>query len=253
MATTRRTTKAERRSARIEAARAAAARAQRRSRNIRLGLWSAAGLAVVAVLVTVIVVLNRPDTPQAAGATPTVTNAASTVPSATPTPKAGAPGRTSNPPWSAPADASAAVAAAGLPMLGEEGTAVHIHAHLDVIVNAAPVQVPADIGVDGAQQKISPLHSHDTTGVIHIESPTKPATFTLGQFFIEWQVSLSADHVGGLVVDDTHHLKAYVNGTLRTGDPAGIVLAAHDEIALVYGTDAQQVNVPSSYQWSNGL
>jgi hypothetical protein len=189
--------------------------------------------------VTVVVVLNRPNPAPPA--------------TAAPTPTVSALGRTSYPPWDAPADASAAVAAAGLPMLGEEGNAVHIHAHLDIIVNAAPLQVRADIGVDEARQKISALHSHDTTGVIHIESPTKPATFTLGQFFAEWRVSLSADHLGGLTADGTHHLKVYVNGTLHDGDPVGIVLAAHDEIAIVYGTDAQQATVPHTYQWSNGL
>jgi hypothetical protein len=124
---------------------------------------------------------------------------------------------------------------------------------LDVIVNGAPVQVPANIGIDEVRQRISPLHSHDTTGVIHIESPTAPATFTLGQFFTEWQVSLAADHIGGLTADGTHQLKAYVNGKPYTGDPAGLVLAAHDEIAIVYGTQAQQTNVPSTYQWTNGL
>jgi hypothetical protein len=245
MATTHRPTKAETKRARIDAARAAAARAQRRSRNIRIGLWSAAGVVVLALVVTMGVVLSRPDTPKAGPDTPTA--------GSTPTPAVSALGRTSNPPWSAPADASAAVAAAGLPMLGEEGSALHIHAHLDIIVNGTPVQVPADIGVDDARQKISPLHSHDITGVIHIESPNKTDTFTLGQFFTEWQVSLAADHIGGLTTDATHHLKAYVNGAPRTGDPAGIVLAAHDEIAIVYGTDAQQTNVPGSYQWTNGL
>ena len=243
MATTRRPTKAEAKRARIEAARTAAARAQRRSRNLRIGLWSAAGIVVLALVVTVSVVLTRPDTPKAAPAPATTA----------PTTAASAAGRTSNPPWSAPADASAAVAAAGLPMLGEEGSALHIHAHLDVIANGSPVQVPADIGVDDARQKISPLHSHDTTGVIHIESPNKTDTFTLGQFFAEWQVALAADHIGGLAADATHHLKVYVNGIPRTGDPAGIALAAHDEIAIVYGTDAQQTNVPNSYHWTNGL
>jgi hypothetical protein len=242
MTSTRRPTKAEIKRARVEAARAAAARAERRSRNIRIGVWAAAVVVAVAVVVTVIVVLNRPDT-----------QTGNAAPSPTPTPVASAQGRTSNPPWEAPADASAAVAAAGLPMLGEEGNAVHIHAHLDIIANGAPVQVPADIGIDDARQKISPLHSHDTTGVIHIESPTAPATFTLGQFFTEWQVSLAADHVGGLAADGSHQLKVYVNGKPYTGDPTAIVLAAHDEIAIVYGTQAQQTNVPSTYRWTNGL
>jgi hypothetical protein len=230
----------------MEAARAAKARAQRRSRNIRIGLWSAATALVVA-LVVVIVVLNRPGS-TASDAAPDASGSA-----AAPAPTVSAVGRTDAPPWSAPADASAAVAAAGLPMLGEEGSALHIHAHLDVIVNGTPVQVPADIGVDDAKRKISPLHSHDTTGVIHIESPTKTATFTLGQFFTEWQVLLLADHVGGLTADATHQLNVYVNGKLHAGDPAAIVLAAHDEIAIVYGTGAEQIQVPTSYQWSNGL
>jgi hypothetical protein len=238
MATARRPTKAEVKRARLEAARAATVRAQRRSRNIRVGLWSAAAVAIVALLVTVIVVFNRPDTPKATTSAPGPTASAA---------------RTGNPPWGTPADPAGAVAAAGLPMLGEEGAAQHFHAHLDVIANGAPVQVPSDIGVDDANHKISPLHSHDTTGVIHIESPDKTATFTLGQFFTEWEVSLSADHIGGLTADETHHLKAYVNGKVHDGDPNALVLAAHDEIAIVYGTDAQQVNVPSTYRWTSGL
>src|SRR6266516_4942863 len=176
MATTHRPTKAETKRTRLEAARAAASGARRRSRNIRIGLWSAAVVAVVALVVAMSIVLGRPHAPKTG--------------SAAPPPAASVVGRTTNPPWSAPADATAAVAAAGLPMLGEEGTALHIHAHLDVIVNGNPVQAPADIGVDDARQKISPLHSHDTTGVIHIESPNKTDAFTLGQFFTEWDGSL---------------------------------------------------------------
>jgi hypothetical protein len=215
---------------------------------IRLALWAAAGLAV-AVTVTAAVVLTRPDTAPPAAA-PQVTAPQVTV---GPTVASTVQGRTTNPPWDAPTDASAAVAAAGLPMLGEEGNALHIHAHLDIFVNGSPVPVPADIGVDHARGRISPLHSHDTTGVVHVESPDKDATFTLGQFFTQWQVSLAADHIGGLVASDTHRLEVYVNGKLRTGDPAGIVLVAHDEIAIVYGTDAQRPAVPDSYQWTNGL
>lgn len=244
MAATRRPTKAEIKRARAEAARAALARAERRARNIRIGAWSATAVATIAIVIVVISLVGRSGPPEPAGNTPT---------GAAPTSATAAIGRTTNPPWPAPADASAAVAAAGLPMLGAEGNEVHIHTHLDIVANGTPMSVPADIGVDEAHGKISPLHSHDTTGVIHVESPTKPATFTLGQFFAEWDVSLGADHIGGLVDDGTRHLKTYINGKLYTGNPADIVLVAHDEIALIYGTDAQQTNVPSSYAWTNGL
>jgi hypothetical protein len=67
-------------------------------------------------------------------------------------------------------------------------------------------------------------------------------------------VSLAADHIGGLTPDATHKLITYVNRQPYTGDPAGIVLAAHDEIAVVYGTPgAQKANVPGTYQWRNHL
>jgi hypothetical protein len=188
------------------------------------------------VITVVAVLLNRPGSSPSAAAT--------TAPSVT---------TGTNPPWPAPADASAAVRSAGLPMLGAEGTAQHIHAHLDVIANGSAVQVPADLGIDETTQQISALHTHDTTGIIHVESPDARATYTLKQFFEEWQVPLSADRIGGLSVDATHHLRVYVNGQLQTGDPAGIVLKAHDEIAIVYGTDAQPVTVPSSYAWPAGL
>ncbi|MGF1429794.1 hypothetical protein, partial [Kitasatospora sp. LaBMicrA B282] len=169
-------------------------------------------------------------------------------------PRTTADGRTSAPPWPAPADPAAAVAAAGLPMLGAEGTVEHIHAHLDVYLDGRSVTVPALVGIDESTQQISPLHTHDTSGVIHVESPVQ-ARFTLGQFMTEWQVSLAADHLGAASTDAGHTLTAYLNGKPVSGDPAAITLGAHDEIALLYGTPAEnaQVTVPTGYAWPSGL
>jgi hypothetical protein len=234
----KKTGKAAQRRAREAAARAAVARARKRQQ------WTitVAGIAVVVVLaavVTAVILVNRSGSPAAA-------------PTAVPkTPATTATGRTSTPPWGVPGDTTAAVNSAGLPMLGSEGTVEHIHIHLDIDVNGKKVTVPADIGIDEQAEKISPLHTHDTTGIVHIESPTK-ATFTLGQFFTEWQVSMSADHLGGLKAGGGKQFHAYVNGTLRHGDPAAIVFHAHDEIALVYGTAAQQKNPPSKYVFPSG-
>ncbi|MER6297995.1 hypothetical protein ABT247_00280 [Kitasatospora sp. NPDC001539] len=227
-----------RRRARAAALRAAEVRHQRRRR------WLVGGLIGLLVLVAV-----------GGIAVVIATNQSSSPPSGVPAhPRTTAEGRTTPPPWDAPADVAAAVKAAGLPMLGAEGTALHIHAHLDVYADGQAVTVPALIGIDENAQRISPLHTHDTTGVIHVESPVN-ADFTLGQFLTEWQVSASADHLGGLRTDATHSLTAYVNGKPVAGDPAAITLHAHDEIALVYGTAAENasVAVPSSYNWPSGL
>jgi hypothetical protein len=136
-------------------------------------------------------------------------------------------------------------------MLGSEGQVEHIHAHLDVIVNGKAVTVPALIGIDEAGQQISPLHTHDTTGVIHIESPKK-ADFTLGQVMTEWDVALTQDSIGALKTGNGNELHVYVNGKEQAGNPGAIKLTAHQEIAVVYGNANDKVKVPSSYAFPSG-
>ncbi|MFC6884515.1 MULTISPECIES: hypothetical protein [Actinomadura] len=161
-------------------------------------------------------------------------------------------GRTTLPPWPAPKDARPGMRAAGLPLLSEDAKlAQHIHAHLDVIVNGKPVVVPADIGIDRKRHGVSPLHTHDTTGVLHIES-TKKEDFYLGQFFNEWQVSFSRKNLGGLRTSRTRVLKVHVNGALYKGDPRNLKLRAHDQIAVVYGKARSRVKVPGHYEFPPG-
>lgn len=160
-------------------------------------------------------------------------------------------GAAADPPWAAPADPSARVAAARLPMLGSEGEVLHIHSHLDVIVDGRAVTVPSGVGVDDGKHVVSPLHTHDTTGVIHIESPRK-ADFTLAQFMTEWNVALTADNIGGLKTGDSEELHVYVNGKEHSGNPGAIRLGSHQEIAIVYGRAGETVTVPDGYSFPPG-
>src|SRR5439155_4801086 len=76
--------------------------------------------------------------------------------------------QTGQPPWNAGTGGLRdRLRALGLPALGSEGTALHTHEHLDVFVHGRPVTVPADIGIDRTGGFISPLHTHDPSGVIH--------------------------------------------------------------------------------------
>lgn len=136
-------------------------------------------------------------------------------------------------------------------MLGSEGAAEHIHAHLDVLVDGQAVPVPAGIGIDGRRGTISPLHTHDGSGVIHIESPVK-RQFSLGELFSEWQVSLTPDNIGALHAGDGRVVRVFVNGRQQAGNPAAIMFNAHDEIALVYGTPQSGENIPSKYDFPEG-
>jgi hypothetical protein len=136
-------------------------------------------------------------------------------------------------------------------MLGEENVTVHYHAHLDILVNGQPVPVPAGIGIDQAHQRISPLHTHETDGVIHIESATD-VPFTLGQVFAEWGQPLRADRVGPVTVASGQVLRVYRNGQPVSGDPGGLKLNAHDEIVVWVGPAGQQPQVPASHTFDPG-
>ena len=136
----------------------------------------------------------------------------------------------------------------GLHALSQSGTVEHIHAHLDLFVLGKHAAVPAQIGIDDGSF-ITELHTHDPTGVMHIESPTKQ-TFTLGQFFGVWGVRLTSRCLGRYCSSLKSPLRLYVNGRLRTLAPWRLPLHAHDEVALVYGPPPKKI--PSSYHFPSG-
>jgi hypothetical protein len=113
--------------------------------------------------------------------------------------------------------------------------------------------VPAQIGIDAHQAYLDPLHTHDTTGIIHVESPTK-IDYTLGQFLDVWGVRLTANCIGGLCAGGDKRLQAWVDGKPVAGNPARIILAPHQEIVLAFGTRDQRPSpLPSSYHFTPGL
>lgn len=142
----------------------------------------------------------------------------------------------------------------GISCSGSEQVAFHIHAHLVIIVNGTPRQVPAGIGIPGAvttSTQAGPaigsgrcfywLHTHAADGIIHIESPVQRA-YTLGNFFDEWGQSLGADQVGPA----TGHVTVIVNGKVFTGNPRDVPLTAHAQIELEVGTP---LVAPESISW----
>ena len=136
----------------------------------------------------------------------------------------------------------------GLHALTNEGEVVHIHQHLDIYVNGKKVRVPSQIGIyDG--QFLTELHTHDASGIMHVESPTK-RTFDLAQFFGVWGVRLTPDCVGGYCKELTPW-RIYVNGKPYTGDPRTLALKPHQEIAVVIGTPPK--TIPSKYKFPAGL
>lgn len=140
----------------------------------------------------------------------------------------------------------------GLPALQEEGSALHIHQHLDIFIHGKSIPVPAAIGFNARERFISPIHTHDSNGVIHIESPTVQ-TFTLGQFFDIWGVRWNLNCIGAYCEDQQNTIKVFVNGEAVPGDPRLIALSDHPIIVITYGTSQELPNpIPSSYVFPPG-
>lgn len=157
-------------------------------------------------------------------------------------------------PWSAnTAGLAERLRAIGVPPLSPlEGTAVHIHQHLDLYVDGRKVTVPAGIGIDPAVG-FAPLHTHDPSGVLHVESPTV-RTYTLGQFFAVWGVRFSPSCLGGYCAGGGRQLRVFVDGKPVRGDPTAITLEPHQEIVIAVGTAAQLPSpVPPTYRFPPGL
>ena len=94
------------------------------------------------------------------------------------------------------------------------------------------------------------IHTHDGSGVIHIEAPDiappQGGPFTLGMFFDIWGQPLERNNVGGLAGP----VAAYVNGTKYDGDLHAIPLGAHQQIVLVIGTPSMRAARTSRTQAS---
>ena len=152
-------------------------------------------------------------------------------------------------------------AAAGIPCDALEHTQVHYHAALQILYQGNLVNIPGDVGRLSAC--LYWLHVHaESPGVIHIEAP-KGRTFTLGDFFKVWAASkgtpepLDATHVSKFILTGDQTLVVYVDpgdGTgpkVYTGDPALIVLKAHEVITLEITPPT--VNPPPKFTFPAGL
>jgi hypothetical protein len=115
-----------------------------------------------------------------------------------------------------------------------EGSVFHIHAKLAIFINGQNFTLPALIGI--TDDCFYWMHTHDETGIIHIEAPIQK-TFTLGEFFDIWKQKLGNNQILNYTIDSNHPLNVYINGTKVSNgiDFRNINIHAHDVIAIVYG------------------
>lgn len=102
----------------------------------------------------------------------------------------------------------------------------HIHPNLTLITDGNPVPIPENIGIDKALYKdhslskygmsgMSPLHTHDSSGTLHVESNTN-RNYTLGELFNVWGLD-----PGGKIIKvtaDGNSLPDFRRYILKDGD-----------------------------------
>jgi hypothetical protein len=125
--------------------------------------------------------------------------------------------------------------AIGLPALPKEALTFHIHQRMAVLVNGRFVYIPAYIGIDANGKFISELHTHDASGIIHVEAPAA-RKFTLGQFFDVWGLRFSTKCLGGYCAQGKKQVMVWTDGKRVLGDPRNVVLTSHLSIVVAYGT-----------------
>ena len=113
------------------------------------------------------------------------------------------------------------------PCLAQEGNFLHIHPQLTIEIEGSNITIPADVGITSTC--LQPMHTHDTSGIIHIEAPAY-VNYTLGDFFDIWKarfgtfsfngtnhpVVFNSTDILGYKTDSTHTLALLVDGSPST-------------------------------------
>lgn len=108
----------------------------------------------------------------------------------------------------------------------------HVHALISIYYEGKRLALPKSIGLNGCTYE---LHTHDLSGVVHVESAVQK-TYTVGQFFEVWGQPLSTNGIAGLNGRTSFYLIENGQITPYTSDPATIQLTWHREIAIVVGS-----------------
>jgi hypothetical protein len=156
---------------------------------------------------------------------------------------------TTEAPWDANAAKSAARATAlGLPA---EGTTMHEHADVEIFVHGAKEPVPTDIGIDASKGTIQSIHTHDDTGLVHLES-SQSREFTLGEFFGVWGVRFTPSCLGAYCNEGNNRLQVFVDGKEVSGSLQDVRLDDQAVIVVTYGTPSELPDpIPSSFDFSS--
>ncbi len=134
----------------------------------------------------------------------------------------------------------------GIRMTDNKPLVIHMHTTLRILIHGEPITIPKEIGIDPKlwvshdldkygpkKPRASPLHTHDTSGIIHIES-TVVRTFTLGQFFDVWGKTFNGNCILDKCSGGLNKVRMYVN-EVESFESREHVLRNGEVITIEYG------------------
>jgi hypothetical protein len=115
----------------------------------------------------------------------------------------------------------------------------HHHVHLSLFVNGVQFAIPRGTGMKNPGQApfiyhadcFYALHTHDATGIIHIEPPGD-LVYGMHQYFGIWGMMLSKTNVAGY----SGPVTVFVNGVQQNVDPKTLKFHPFDQITLEVGS-----------------
>ena len=123
--------------------------------------------------------------------------------------------------------------------LGYEPVTLHVHPWLQIKISGQEVTIPAFVGIvnpGGSNTCFEPLHTHDASGIIHVEASDVNSQYTLGDFFTIWDETYYSVTISG-----TQHPIVF-NNTDILGFNAG---SGNRVTLIVDGTNSTSTNYAS--------
>lgn len=110
------------------------------------------------------------------------------------------------------------------------GLRAHYHPSLKIIIGGKAENLSANIGV--TSNCMRPVHTHDASGKIHVETPDNRDVY-LRDFFAIWKEPFGREEIMGNRIDETHRIRMMV-ADQESQDFENLLLKDGQEITIYY-------------------
>jgi len=132
---------------------------------------------------------------------------------------------------------------------------IHWHFTLSISIYGQQATIPEGVGIHpnlwrfhaldsyATNPGTAPIHTHDNTGLIHIEATGPPIGYTLGDFFAIWGLRFDENCLSNICVSNSTVINMFVNGE-QNYQFDKYVPHDHDVISIQVGPVSQLQSMP---------